>query len=186
MQHPLLHPIEEAHRLTSTLRYWLQDPKRILKPYVKPKMWVLDLGCGPGFFTIALAEMVGEQGLVVAADVQKGMLDILNAKLERKPHLRNILVHQSSHETLHLHLKFDFILAFYSLHEMIYLEKIASELKQRCHDATLLLVAEQKFHVPRRQYHHILNVLLHEGFKIMATPSIFLSRAALLTLQPSA
>lgn len=43
---------------------------------------VLDLGCGPGFWTLPLAEIVSEKGTVWALDVSQEMLDALAA---RKP-----------------------------------------------------------------------------------------------------
>ena len=41
---------------------------------LQPGMAVLDVGCGPGRLTIPIARHVGEQGHVVALDVQAGML----------------------------------------------------------------------------------------------------------------
>jgi 2-polyprenyl-3-methyl-5-hydroxy-6-metoxy-1,4-benzoquinol methylase len=43
-------PVELAHSLDNTLRRWLQNPQRILAPYIQEGMTVLDVGCGPGFF----------------------------------------------------------------------------------------------------------------------------------------
>jgi FkbM family methyltransferase len=42
---------------------------------LQPGMAVLDVGCGPGRLTIPAAKRVGEQGKVVAMDMQQGMLD---------------------------------------------------------------------------------------------------------------
>ena len=42
---------------------------------VRAGMAVLDVGCGPGRLTIPLAQRVGEQGRVVAVDIQDRMLD---------------------------------------------------------------------------------------------------------------
>ena len=44
-------------------------------------MTVLDLGCGTGYFTLETAKLLDNNGKVIAADVQKGMLDILKQKL---------------------------------------------------------------------------------------------------------
>ena len=46
-------------------------------------MRVLDAGCGPGRVTIPLARRVGPAGVVVALDVQKGMLERVNVKVLR-------------------------------------------------------------------------------------------------------
>jgi ubiquinone/menaquinone biosynthesis C-methylase UbiE len=43
-------------------------------------MVVLDAGCGPGRLTIPVARSVGEQGEVVAMDIQAGMLDRVRVK----------------------------------------------------------------------------------------------------------
>jgi ubiquinone/menaquinone biosynthesis C-methylase UbiE len=67
-------PVERAGWLTNPVRRWFQNPERILKDYVKEGMTVLDIGCGPGFFSVAMATMVGETGKVIAADIQDGML----------------------------------------------------------------------------------------------------------------
>jgi ubiquinone/menaquinone biosynthesis C-methylase UbiE len=47
-----------------------------------PGQTVLDLGCGPGFWTLPLAEMVGPEGTVWALDASQEMLDAL---AERHP-----------------------------------------------------------------------------------------------------
>jgi len=47
---------------------------------LQPGMAVLDAGCGPGRLTIPVAKQVGEQGEVVAVDIQPGMLDRVREK----------------------------------------------------------------------------------------------------------
>ena len=44
-------------------------------------MTVVDLGCGPGFFTIPARQIVGPSGHVIAADIQPEMLDHLRGRL---------------------------------------------------------------------------------------------------------
>lgn len=41
---------------------------------LQPGMAVIDIGCGPGRVTIPVARQVGQQGEVVAMDIQAGML----------------------------------------------------------------------------------------------------------------
>ncbi|TWU24474.1 Ubiquinone/menaquinone biosynthesis C-methyltransferase UbiE [Bythopirellula polymerisocia] len=49
---------------------------------LKPGQTVCDLGCGNGFYTLKLAELVGEEGRVVAVDIQPEMLGMLRAAAE--------------------------------------------------------------------------------------------------------
>lgn len=60
--------------LVSPLRRLWEHPVRMLGPFVREGMLVLEPGCGMGFFTLDLARMVGPRGRVVAVDVQERML----------------------------------------------------------------------------------------------------------------
>ncbi len=70
----LVCPSEIAGILDNRIRRIFQEPEKILGPYVKKGMTVVDLGCGPGYFSISLATMVGNSGKVIAADLQERML----------------------------------------------------------------------------------------------------------------
>ena len=50
---------------------------------VRPGMVVCDMGCGNGFHTLKLAEMVGPDGMVIAVDIQPEMLVLLRDRAER-------------------------------------------------------------------------------------------------------
>ncbi|HEY7358397.1 MAG TPA: methyltransferase domain-containing protein [Ktedonobacterales bacterium] len=57
----------------------LQDKQRTYAAMrVQPGFHVLDVGCGPGFDTIALAHLVGESGRVVGVDHDPAMVDEAN------------------------------------------------------------------------------------------------------------
>jgi ubiquinone/menaquinone biosynthesis C-methylase UbiE len=56
---------------------------------LQPGMAVLDVGCGPGRLTIPIARQVGQQGDVVAMDIQAGMLHRAQDKA-RAANLTNI------------------------------------------------------------------------------------------------
>jgi len=69
--------------LTNVFRRWAHDPDRILGRFLRQGDMALDIGCGPGFFTIPMARRVGERGLVVAADIHSGMLEKTRKRAER-------------------------------------------------------------------------------------------------------
>ena len=64
-------PVEPANSLDSKIRKWLQNPRKILSPYIKEGMTVLDVGCGPGFFSIERATMIGRDGMVITVVLQE-------------------------------------------------------------------------------------------------------------------
>jgi ubiquinone/menaquinone biosynthesis C-methylase UbiE len=59
--------------LLNPFRRLRQDPRKLLKPYVREGMTVLEPGPGTGFFTLELLRLVGKSGRVIASDVQPRM-----------------------------------------------------------------------------------------------------------------
>jgi predicted methyltransferase len=51
-------------------RRLLQDPRKILAPYVSEGMTVLEPGPAMGFFTLELARLVGPAGRVIADEIR--------------------------------------------------------------------------------------------------------------------
>jgi ubiquinone/menaquinone biosynthesis C-methylase UbiE len=83
--------IDRVKFLMSEERKQQHDPKIILiEAGVTKGMTIVDLGSGPGFFTIPMAQMTGERGLVYAVDSNQAMLDGLKeniAKSEVNPNI---------------------------------------------------------------------------------------------------
>jgi ubiquinone/menaquinone biosynthesis C-methylase UbiE len=175
--------VEKAGALESRLRLLLQNPGKILKGYIHPGMTVLDLGCGTGFFTLEIAKLLEKKGKVIAADVQKGMLDILIHKLGNIELQKQIQIHNNPENTLNLTEKVDFILAFYSFHEMKYIDSIANELQKTVKPGTKILISEQKFHVSKYTFNIIVQKMENIGFEICERPKIFLSRTVLMKIK---
>jgi len=75
------------------------DPQRITGSFgVVQGMKVADFGSGAGYFTILLAKMVGESGVVTAVDILDSALETLRAKAKAEG-LRNIETIRSNLET---------------------------------------------------------------------------------------
>jgi 2-polyprenyl-3-methyl-5-hydroxy-6-metoxy-1,4-benzoquinol methylase len=67
-----------------------EDCTTLLKALgVKPGQTVCDMGCGNGFYTLKLAELVGKKGKVLAVDIQPEMLHLLDIR-EQEAGLDNI------------------------------------------------------------------------------------------------
>lgn len=47
---------------------------------IKPGMTVCDMGCGNGFYSLQMAKRVGDQGTVLAVDIQPEMLELLRQR----------------------------------------------------------------------------------------------------------
>ena len=62
-----------------------KDPYKLLKAAgLKPGQKVLEVGCGPGFFTIPAAEIVGNEGVVYAVDVHPRAIEKVQKKIQSK------------------------------------------------------------------------------------------------------
>jgi len=124
-------PVEHSGSLDNKLRKWLQNPNKLLAPYLKPGMKVLDIGCGPGFFTIEIAKMIGSDGKVFSVDLQEGMLNQIKKKIKGSELEKKIHLIKSDGDNFVVPEKVDFILAFYMIHEVPDKENLFKLLKNR-------------------------------------------------------
>src|SRR5688572_17200303 len=86
-----------GHKFDASMRGHLLDPKRarhlpakkILSKFpLTAGTAAVDIGCGPGYWTIPMAEIVGPTGIVYAVDLEEAMLGDLRARLSSRPELR--------------------------------------------------------------------------------------------------
>ena len=81
-------------------------------------MTVIDVGCGMGWFSIPMAQMVGERGKVIAVDLQPQMLGRLRRRAEKAGVAARIELHHCQQDRLGLDTQADFALMFAMLHEV--------------------------------------------------------------------
>jgi 2-polyprenyl-3-methyl-5-hydroxy-6-metoxy-1,4-benzoquinol methylase len=172
--------VESAGALDLKIRKLVHNPHTILKPFVKAGMTILDLGCGPGFFTMELARMVGKSGKVTAADLQEGMLDIVRKKVSGSD-LQNIIeFHNCPDNKIGLEKTFDFILIFYMLHEVPDKSAFLHEVYSLVKSNGQVLIVEPRFHVTKSDFDDSEKIMKNIGFEIIKKPKVFFSRSVLL------
>ena len=124
----------------------------------------MDIGCGPGVFTIPMAEMVGEGGKVIAADFQPEMLERVRKKAEKKGLLRRIILHKTELDRIGALEKADFALAFYMVHEVPDRERFFGELRTILKSGGKLMVVEPHIHVLGVEYERTIEAAVNAGF----------------------
>jgi len=177
---PYVCPVELAGSLDNFLRRLIHNPRKILEPYVSQGMTVLDLGCGPGFFTTALAELVGEGGKVIAADLQQGMLDKVKEKIRGTDLEQIVEIHKCQNEMIGISQTVDFVLAFWMVHEVPDQDKLFRELRSIIKPEGNIYIIEPKFHVSLKSFESMINRIENLGLKIIERPKVGFSRAVLL------
>jgi len=168
-----------AYSWDHRLRRWFHDTHVILKPYLSEGDRVADIGCGMGYFSIAMADYVGPSGNVFAVDLQQQMLDVLNRRARKHDSRQRIQTVLAGSEKKYIDGPLDFILTFWMLHEVedkaAFLGAWYSFLKE---GGTYLLV-EPKIHTSRKLFAEEVEMSRQVGFEQIARPRIRVSRAAL-------
>ena len=168
-------PVERAAGLDNSFRKLVQNPHKILKPYIKEGMTVLDVGCGPGFFSVEIAKMLNGSGKVIAADVQEGMLEKIKKKIEGTVLEQRIALHKSGYENIGIDEKVDLVLAFYMVHEVRNQKSFFEELISLLKPNGVIFIIEPKFHVTKAEFNEMLGRLKEFGFVAIKSPKVFLS-----------
>lgn len=176
-------PVEYASGLDSKIRRWLQNPQTILAPYLKEGMKALDVGCGPGFFSIEMAKLVGKNGTVISADLQDGMLEKLRNKIKGTELETRIKTVRCEPGTINVSETVDFILAFYMVHEVPDKNSLFKQLKAILkQDGQLLLVEPKMFHVSESEFALTTRVAVESGFIVSQGPKLSFSWSAVLKI----
>jgi len=177
-------PVELSRSLDTRMRRWLQNPKKILAPYIKEGMSVLDFGCGPGYFTIWMGKVVGEKGKVIAADLQEGMLEKLREKIAGTSIKEIIKTVKCDEDDINVSEKVDFILAFYVVHEVPDKENLFNSFNKILNDNGKVLVVEPKFfHVSKKEFASTISKAEKAGFKPFSGPRLAFCHSSILQIR---
>ena len=171
------------------IRRFISPPEKKISRFVTPGFVTADIGCGPGYFTVPIAERVGVNGKVYAADADPKSINALKAKISARG-LQNTVETQT---TSAARLKFipdqsiDFAFANDVLCCMVDHRGAIAEIKRILKPRGLCYLSVTKLYrkkdpraVPKGEWDQIL-----EGFDVQETGEGIMNRWATFFLKDS-
>jgi ubiquinone/menaquinone biosynthesis C-methylase UbiE len=171
-----------AWTFDNPLRKRFQDPERVLGSFVREGMTVADIGCGMGYFSLALARMVGPAGRVISVDLQEKMLASLLRRAARGGVADRITTVTAAPDDIRIDGPVDFVLAFWMIHEVKDVPRFFGQVAKVLRPGGQVLYAEPKMHVTQKRFDEILRHAEVAGFDRNAGPPVRLSRSAVLVM----
>lgn len=169
-----------VYTFDNPLRRFLHDPSMLLAGLVREGTVVADIGCGRGYFSIAMAGLVGETGTVIAADIQQKMLDMMLKRARRAGMVQRIRPVLAAPDDIGIREPVDFILAFWMAHEVENTPRFFAQAFAVLKERGKMLIAEPKMHVSARTFREIVQAARDAGFRDGGAPAVRLSRAVVL------
>ena len=172
-----------GYLLASPLRRLVHNPGKILAPYVRAGMTVLEPGPGMGFFTLELARLVGPSGRVVSVDIQPKMLDALKRRARSAGFSDRVEARLATPDSMglaDLSGKVDLVLAFAMVHEMPSASAFFAQAAQALKPGARLLLVEPAGHVKPALFDAELQAAAEVGLSVTGRPGVGHSLAALL------
>ena len=177
-KHGHICPPEKIRYFDNFLRSLVHPPQKIFGPLVKPGMHILDVGCGGGFTSLALAKLAGPGGRVVAADVQQKMLDMVAARAKRAGISQGLEFHLCASDRIGAPGSFHFVNAMMMVHEIPDQAAFFEEVRGLLHPGARVLVAEPRGHVTGPAFAKTLALAAAAGLRQVAKPRVLFCRAA--------
>ena len=140
----------------------------------------IDMGCGPGFFAIAMARMVGQSGHVIAADLQAEMLQKIRGKIQGTELEGRITLHKCDENKIGLSETVDFVLLFYAAHEVPDHEALFAEIAANLKPEGQVLLVEPPFHVSDSDLEEIVSHARKAGLTDTAGPRVLAGKTVVL------
>lgn len=148
------------------IRKLTHNPKKILKPFIKEGMKVIDYGSAMGYFSLPMAKMVGDTGRVLCFDIQQKMLDKLMLRAQKNyldERIKPILIDESKNIE-YIRNNADFALLFAVAHEVSNQHKLFIDLAHMLKPKGKLLFSEPKGHVSLDAFKKSITLANEAGF----------------------
>lgn len=172
-----------GYLIDNHVRRLIHNPALIVGPHLRPGATCLDVGCGMGFFSLAMARMVGENGVVHAVDLQSRMLSALMRRARRRGLEERIQPRQCAKDDpglADLRGAVDFALACWMIHEVPERHGLIGQIAQAMRPGATFLILEPKGHLPAGDFEKTLAAAAAAGLSQVGAPPARLSRTALL------
>jgi len=172
-----------AYTFDNPLRRIFHKPEKIFTPYLHEGTTAIDIGCGIGYFSIGMAKIVGKTGKIISVDIQQKMPNILMQRAKKAGVAKHITTFLCDENNIGINEKVDFALTFWMAHEtpdeFNFLKQVHSILNK----SGRLLLVEPKMHVTFNEFKKMLSITQELGFKLIDSPEIYFSHAAVLEKQ---
>lgn len=166
-----------AYTFDNPLRRLFHKPEKIFKNYLAPGMTAIDIGCGMGYFSIGMAEIVGAGGHVISVDIQQQLLDVVLGRARKAGVAERIQLHKSRDDTIGLSAQADFVLTFWMVHEVPDIRRLMKQIYSLLKPKGKYLLAEPVIHVGASRFEVISGYASDAGLKMIENPTIACSRA---------
>lgn len=155
-----------GYTLLLPTRKLFNDPFKLLSPYIKDGMAILDYGCAMGYFSIPMAKMVGKNGIVYCADIQFKMLQKLQKRAYRHNVSDNVVLLEVgfNYNPEKLFNKLDFVLLFAVVHEVSDKSELFKNIFSMLNNNGIVYFVEPKGHVKEYEFQRSINLAINEGF----------------------
>ena len=160
-------PVWLGYTFILPLRKFQHDPYKILSPYVKEGMNIMDYGCAMGWFSIPMAKMTGTNGKVYCVDIQEKMLLKLQkraVKYEVSCIIKTLLVGKGFNPE-ELTGRLDLILLFAVVHEVPDKQKLFYDLHKMLKVGGRVFFVEPKGHVNPEEFERSVDMARDAGLK---------------------
>ncbi|MBN1574985.1 MAG: class I SAM-dependent methyltransferase [Chitinispirillaceae bacterium] len=186
MPHEHVCPWWIGYLLASPIRRLFQKPEKIVGPFIKNGMRILEIGPGMGFFTLPMAEIVGPEGGVIAVDIQDKMLRELRQRAKKTGLDGRIDCRLTKQDALgigDLRGSIDFTLLMAVVHEVPDRRRFFEEVRSAMKTAGTVLMADPRPYFGIDEFEEALIFAREAGFNrsVDRISAIWRSNSALLT-----
>ena len=167
----------------NALRRFFQNPVTMMAPYVGSGDRVMDIGCGMGYFTMGLAQLVGAEGRVYAVDLQTEMLDGVNRRATKKGFSDRIETVKAESQSFNVPGDLDFALAMWMVHETPDQNVFLAQVRNCLRPGGRFYMAEPKFHVSSADVAETEAMAASVGLEVIDRPGTGMSRTVVFEVK---